>query len=385
MAQQSREDLFNRARYELLDQLSSLGNTHPDKWEKVLLKRMWTELRPTFLDDVLIKAYERGNRPGFNTTVDINLARIVDGVLPKTCVNIARDTLLATFEEIIADNRGRKEHDPILNQMERAVLDQVHKRFHWDSKAVNSLHVIQVSLLEDHTVPDRTAWDHTLSVMNDALREQHLVLSTQLQDKFGYSYFQQWLKWKSAPSAVQVRDKLIFKELVRLLQSKSSLQLYEGDIMTVKNNVKLVAANAELADDIKKEHVQAMWQLAYRSFFLENCRKICSACHEFFSFYKQGFTDQGLDCKEVEFFWRVNRILEGTASALRLQISSVEARRFERNLREVLEQVSEDEKFKCEHIVGRRVDLAERLIKVRSIQQHLEEFISSLNDEKSSA
>ncbi|KAI0989796.1 hypothetical protein GJ496_009520 [Pomphorhynchus laevis] len=380
LRQQNRDDLFDRTRYELLDQLVKLGEIHPDQWQSKLLDQMWSSLRTLFIDNILMKAYESGSKAGFETTVDINLARAIDDILPGQCVKIAREALLNSFVDIVKDGWKKKSHDSITNQAEKAVLDRVIEQFQWEPKAINSLHVIQISLLEDRNIPDRNTWDKALEVMSTVLKQEYISLQEKRKDTFGHSLTDQWLKWKSKPTPDQINNWRVYNELTRLLQSKLSLKLYEGDIMTVKNNLTTELPN-EIEANITDKKIQSMWPLACRSFFLENCQQICYACNQFFSFYQKGFTDQGLDCKEVEFFWRVNRILETTANALRLQISSIEARRLERILRDVLDDLSNDEQFKKENIVGRRVDLAERLIKVRSIQHHLEEFMQALNEE----
>ena len=87
-----------------------------------------------------------------------------------------------------------------------------------------------------------------------------------------------------------------------------------------------------------------------------------------------------LDCGDVVLFWRIQQMLKVTANALRQQIMNREARRLEKEIKEVLEEMSGDEEMKVKLLTGRRVMLAEELKKVRNIQEKLEEFIKALNE-----
>ena len=87
-----------------------------------------------------------------------------------------------------------------------------------------------------------------------------------------------------------------------------------------------------------------------------------------------------LDCGDVVLFWRIQQMLKVTANALRQQIMNREARRLEKEIKEVLEEMSGDEEMKTKLLTGRRGMLAEELKKVRNIQEKLEEFIKALNE-----
>lgn len=58
------------------------------------------------------------------------------------------------------------------------------------------------------------------------------------------------------------------------------------------------------------------------------------------------------------------------------------ARRLEREVKEILDDFSTDDKLVNNLLQGKRVDLAEDLKRVRQIQEKLEEFIEALNREK---
>ena len=88
---------------------------------------------------------------------------------------------------------------------------------------------------------------------------------------------------------------------------------------------------------------------------------------------------QEMQANEKEFREQMLRV---TANALRQQVMNREARRLEREIKNVLEDYSQDPEKKEKLLTGRRVTIAEELKRVRQIQERLEEFIKALNTER---
>lgn len=68
-----------------------------------------------------------------------------------------------------------------------------------------------------------------------------------------------------------------------------------------------------------------------------------------------------MECNDVVLFWRIQQMLKVTANALRQQIMNREARRLDKEIKEVLEDYSQDNEIKEKLLIGRRVTLAEEL------------------------
>jgi len=68
-----------------------------------------------------------------------------------------------------------------------------------------------------------------------------------------------------------------------------------------------------------------------------------------------------MECNDVVLFWRIQQMLKVTSNALRQQIMNREARRLDKEIKEVLEDYSQDNEIKEKLLTGRRVTLAEEL------------------------
>jgi optic atrophy protein 1 len=70
----------------------------------------------------------------------------------------------------------------------------------------------------------------------------------------------------------------------------------------------------------------------------------------------------------VVLFWRLKKMISITANALRQQIVNIEVRRLEREIKDILDDLSQDQEFKKEFIKGKRVELAEDLSNLNPTQ-----------------
>lgn len=68
-----------------------------------------------------------------------------------------------------------------------------------------------------------------------------------------------------------------------------------------------------------------------------------------------------ISCSDVVLFWRIQQVIKVTANALRQQVINREARRLDKEIKEVLDEFSDDEEKKSQLLTGKRVTLAEEL------------------------
>lgn len=133
--------------------------------------------------------------------------------------------------------------------------------------------------------------------------------------------------------------------------------------------------------EVDSEFIRETWHPVYRRFFLQQSLARAYDCRKGYYLYHTGHETE-MECNDVVLFWRIQQVLKVTSNALRQQIINREARRLDKEIKEVLEDYSQDNEMKIKLLIGRRVTLAEELKRVRQIQEKLEEFIQALNKEK---
>ncbi|XP_039343892.1 dynamin-like 120 kDa protein, mitochondrial isoform X7 [Mauremys reevesii] len=371
-----RNELFEKAKNEILDEVISLSQVTPKHWEEILQKTLWERVSTHVIENIYLPAAQTTNSGTFNTTVDIKLKQWTDKQLPNKAVEVAWETLQEEFSHFMTEKKG-KEHDDIFDKLKQAVKEESIKRHKWNERAEDSLRVIQHNALEDRSISDKQQWDAAIHFMEDTLQSRLKDTESVIEDMVGPDWKKRWLYWVGRTKEQNIRNETK-NELEKMIKCNEDHAAYlaNDEVTTVRKNLeaKGVAVDPCLIKDT--------WHQVYRRHFLKTALSHCNLCRRGFYYYQRHFVDSELECNDVVLFWRIQRMLAITANTLRQQLTNTEVRRLEKNVKEVLEDFAEDSDKKVKLLTGKRVQLAEDLKKVREIQEKLEAFIEALHQEK---
>ncbi|XP_015251751.1 PREDICTED: dynamin-like 120 kDa protein, mitochondrial isoform X5 [Cyprinodon variegatus] len=371
-----RNELFEKAKNEILDEVISLSQVTPQHWESILQKKLWERVSTHVIENIYLPAAQTIDSGTFNTTVDIKLKQWTDKQLPHKALEVAWETLQEEFARFMAEYKG-KDQDDIFDKLKEAVKDEGIKRHKWNERALDSLRVIQHNALEDRSITDKPQWDAAIQFMEETLQSRLKDTESVIRDMVGPDWKTRWFNWTNRTPEQHVRNETK-NELDRLLKLHDDHTAYlaNDEVTTVRKN--LEGRGVEVDPVLIKD----TWHQLYRRHFLQKALSHCSLCKRGFYYYQRHFVDSELECNDVVLFWRIQRMLVITANTLRQQLTNTEVRRLEKNVKEVLDDFGEDMEKKTQLITGRRVQLAEDLKKVREIQEKLEAFIEALHKEK---
>ncbi|CAI9719993.1 dynamin-like 120 kDa protein, mitochondrial isoform X1 [Octopus vulgaris] len=370
-----RDELFEKARGEILDEIIDLSQLTPKQWEEAYYNQLRKTTATYFFENIYLPAAQCDNPGTFNTTVDIKLKQWADSLLPKKCVLVGWNTLHEEFGKLMDREDRLKEHDNIFDQLKLAVKDASRKRHEWDVKAEESLRMFQINILEDTSCTDRVQWDAAIKFMEECVKENLKTNEEMLNEMLGPSTTEQWMHWKYQTAEHKTRQ-ATRQELEKLLADRHSNSLASDEFTTVRRNLQTQGL------EVDNDFIRETWYQVFRIHFFKKSLATAQHCKRGFYYYQKGFQDSELQCHDVVLFWRFQRMLQTTSNALRQQVMNNEARRLERIVKNILEDMSDDKAQLKTLITGKRVDLAEELKRVRQIQEKLEEFIQALNKEK---
>nr|XP_033814294.1 dynamin-like 120 kDa protein, mitochondrial isoform X4 [Geotrypetes seraphini] len=336
-----RNELFEKAKNEILDEVISLSQVTSKHWEEILQKMLWDRVSTHVIENIYLPAAQTANSGTFNTTVDIRLKQWTDKQLPHKAVEVAWDTLQEEFSRFMTEPKG-KEHDDIFDRLKEAVKEESIKRHKWNEQSEDSLRVIQHNALEDRSISDKQQWDAAIQFMEETLQSRLNDTESVIHGMVGPSWRERWLYWLSRNLEQNTRNETK-KELEKMIRVNEDHPAYlaNDEVTTVRKN--LEARGIEVDPVLIKD----TWHQVYRRQFLKSALSHCNLCRRGFYYYQRHFVDSELECNDVVLFWRIQRMLGITANTLRQQLINSEE-------------------------------------KVREIQEKLEAFIEALHQEKDS-
>ena len=292
-----RDELFEKARGDILDEVINLSLVSPQTWEEAINKKLWEKVTPYVFENIYLPAAQgrsNGSHPTrpisnrnktgtFNTTVDIKLKQWAENQLGLKCVEVGWQTLQEEFQTLMDRSKKAKDHDDIFDNLKSAVVGEAMRRHMWEDKAAEMLRVIQLNTLEDRSVHDKQQWDSANLFLEHSLREKLVQSEANIREQVGPSFSEKWLYWQSASPEQKVRA-AIRTELERILLSEvdHKAQLTYEEITAVKRNLQT------LGIEVDNEIIRETWHPVYRRNFLQKALSRCHECRRGFYLYNQG-------------------------------------------------------------------------------------------------
>ena len=87
-------------------------------------------------------------------------------------LQVGTNALMQEFEKLVTKDHSKKNHDNLLDELKLAIKESASKQHQWDTKAMDSLRVIQSNALEDRSVPDKQSWDRAITFMETMIKEK---------------------------------------------------------------------------------------------------------------------------------------------------------------------------------------------------------------------
>lgn len=319
--------------------------------------------------------------------------------MPAKSVECGWDGLQQVLLNLIERSRDSPESDDTFYNVKTAVVDETIRRHTWEDKAQDMLRVIQLNVLEDSAVHSKAEWDQAVNCFESFVRERLQQNDKTMEEMFGPSTWESWTRWRSTTEE-QNKRRYVKSELDKILSSdkKHAPSLSYDELTTIRKN--LQRSNVE----VEPEFIREVWYPVYRKHFLNSALSRAYNGKKAYYLYTTQGTDCPVDCSDIILFWRIQQMVKVTATALRQQVINREAKRLDKEIKEVLDEFGDDEDKKTVLLASKRVALAEEIskavegrdewdlilirlllslaVRVRQIQEKLEEFINALNKEK---
>jgi len=121
----TRDELFDKARGEVLDEVANLSQVSAEEWESLLRRRLWESVSEHIVDQILMPAYSVDTAGSFNTLIDIKLKHWAEKELANKSVLIGWATLREMFQKQFDRNstQGNNEGEGVLEPLKHAVVE----------------------------------------------------------------------------------------------------------------------------------------------------------------------------------------------------------------------------------------------------------------------
>ncbi|KAM7535779.1 hypothetical protein Aperf_G00000094459 [Anoplocephala perfoliata] len=279
-----REELFDKARNEILDNLVSLSTISSVAWEKKIKERLWQKLQAYVFENIFEPAQLKFSLGSYQTFVDVVLRDWLQHELPQTCVQVGWEVLYDELERSAKEAEHARSYDHIFDKLKKEVITETRNRHQWDSKAITRLRVIQGTTLEDHTVHTKAQWDAAVNFLEDSLYARIKEVNQSISDLRGPGLLSRWVYWIDQTDEQRKRIATI-DEILPILasQQRPSIEMSNEDVTTVRRNLQAKRFA------VSNKFIRKTYEPLVKQVNLAQALGVCQYCRKCFYFYQQGF------------------------------------------------------------------------------------------------
>ncbi|XP_075213844.1 dynamin-like GTPase OPA1, mitochondrial [Lycorma delicatula] len=216
-----RDELFEKARGEILDQVMKLREVTVRQWEEILVKKIWEKVSSYLFEHIYLVSAENHDIKMFNTSIDIKLRDWANQLLPEQSIEIGWEILQEKFSQFVVDDSQQdKSRDDIFDVLKSFVIKETINRHVWEPKAYEVLRVIQLNTVEDQTIQEKYQWDSAIKFFENSMKEELKSIDDEIYDMVGPGVKEMWLYWKYRTDDQQ-KNGLVKSQLDKILYSNN--------------------------------------------------------------------------------------------------------------------------------------------------------------------
>ena len=256
-----RDALFEKGKFDILDEILELGNIDAKHWDDKLHKKLSADFGKDILENIYFPILKSPDED-FSTLVDIQLHKWAERALPIKSIEIAREVLLDELFSLW----GQKPKNDLFDPLRDLVRKELKAGVTWDSRAPESLRYMQSTSLEDKSVPSNAAWKSATSFMESVLLAEKMDFDAYLKDYFGPGFFERWRQWKSL-SPTQKKRQLIASEVDVILKAdpEHGFALGADELTTIRKNI----SHKNKTFMVDNAFIRDVWNAKYKTHSME--------------------------------------------------------------------------------------------------------------------
>eukprot|EP00039_Didymoeca_costata_P013101 m.194567 g.194567 ORF g.194567 m.194567 type:complete len:902 (+) comp15676_c0_seq2:91-2796(+) len=373
-----RSDLLRKGRQTILENVSSNSLSHSEEIESQLKKLLWDRLGSYIVDVLYTRAADSGDAEDFQINSNSLVETWVMNDLPQAAANLAKNAFLENFYAALdfPDPEGT------FTNMKELVKRGCLEKLEWNKESLSMLQHVQELNLRDNYIPSKESWVGAANFMLEKLDQEAAKLTQAYKECRGPSFWSKWIYWQA-----ETNENRLFKAV------SNELAPYFPPGKPVRPNLESddIQAVVHILDKryglkVSSDYINEVYRELHKLHFIDLGFKSAQFCKGQYSLFTTTGREQqdisapnGLGCKDVAFFWRIQKMLSSTSNVLRLEADDYQ-KRIEDTLRDVVDDALEEGSHDL--ISGPRVDLAEEIEVVRLMHSRLTEFVKVVNEER---